>query len=103
MVAGARRGLGKDDVEVVLCHNPLGARGIARPQCALILSGHTHGGQIDWPWLRGLGPDHPGARIEVGSTTLIVNRGLGVVGVPFRAGAPAEWVRIELRRSPTAD
>jgi predicted MPP superfamily phosphohydrolase len=96
----ARSGVRAGDVEVVLCHNPSGARSIARPGCAAILSGHTHGTQIDLPWLRRLGPRHPGLRIELGGTRLIVSRGLGVVGVPLRVGSPPEIVLIRLERRP---
>ena len=61
-----------------------------------MLSGHTHGTQVDLPRLRKLGPQHPGLRVELGGTTLIVSRGLGVVGLPLRIGAPPELVVIRL-------
>ena len=48
------------------------------------------------PGLRRMGPVHPGLRVELGATTLIVNRGLGVIGVPVRVGAPAEIVFVRL-------
>ena len=35
-------------------------------------------------------------RVELGGTTLIVSRGLGVVGLPLRIGAPPELVVIRL-------
>ena len=41
----------------------------------LQISGHTHGGQLDLRGLRGLGPAHPGLRLQLGPTTLIVSRG----------------------------
>lgn len=94
----AREVLCAGDVEIVLCHNPLGARAIARRGCAAILSGHTHAGQIDLPFLRRLGPKHPGARVLLGDTLLVVSAGLGAVGVPLRIGAPTEIVRLRLRR-----
>ena len=94
----AREHMDPGDVEIMLCHNPLGARQLARPGCIAVLSGHSHGGQIDLPWLRTLGPTHPGLSMSLGPTTLIVSRGLGVVGVPLRMAAPAEMVWIELRR-----
>lgn len=98
-VAGIRGVLGPADVEIVLCHNPGAARFLARESCVGILSGHTHGSQIDLPLLRSLGPVHPGLRIRIGPTTLIVNRGLGVVGFPLRIRAPAEIVVMRLARS----
>ncbi|MBL8862292.1 MAG: metallophosphoesterase [Planctomycetes bacterium] len=94
----ARGALEPGDVEIVLCHNPLGARAIARPGCAAVLAGHTHGGQVDLPLLRRLGPKHPGARVVLGSTLLVVAGGLGAIGLPLRVGAPAEIVRLRLAR-----
>jgi predicted MPP superfamily phosphohydrolase len=98
-LAAARALVREADVEIVLCHNPLGAAAIARPRCAAILSGHTHGCQVDLPLLRRAGPVHPGARVALGPTRLIVNRGLGVIAVPWRSGAPTEIVRVVLERS----
>ena len=46
--------------------------------------------------LRRAGPVHPGARIELGTSVLIVSRGLGAIGLPLRVGAPSEIVVIEL-------
>ncbi len=96
-LAGARKELRSTDLEIVLCHNPQGAALLKRDGCLAVLAGHTHGHQIDLPWFRTLGPPHPGLRIEYDSTALIVSRGLGVVGLPLRFGAPAEVVWIELR------
>ncbi|MFN0242657.1 MAG: metallophosphoesterase [Planctomycetota bacterium] len=95
----ARAGLSDCDVEILLCHNPSAARALAHERCAVILSGHTHGGQIDLPLLRRLGPPHPGARVRLGATTLVVSRGLGVVGFPLRVGSPAEVVVVRLVRA----
>ena len=80
---------------------------LAREGCAAVLSGHTHGGQIALPFLRPvwkhIGPPHPGERIQCGPTTLIVNRGLGVVAVPWRHRAPTEVVVLELAREEFAN
>jgi len=69
---------------------------LATERTAVVLSGHTHGNQVDLPLLRRLGPTHPGLRLELGRATLIVSRGLGVVALPLRVGAPAEVVRVRL-------
>jgi uncharacterized protein len=92
----ARASLEPGDVEVLLCHNPSAAARMAREGCVAILSGHTHGVQVDLPILRRFGPPHPGLRIEYGSTTSIISRGLGAVAIPLRWGSPAEVVLVEL-------
>ena len=79
--------------------NPSAAPHLIGPRTAVVLSGHTHGTQVDLPILRRLGPAHPGLRVELGTATLIVSRGLGVVGLPLRVGAPAEIVLVSLTRS----
>ncbi|MEM7516076.1 MAG: metallophosphoesterase [Planctomycetota bacterium] len=96
----ARSDLREGDVEICLCHNPSGAAKIAREGCALVLSGHSHGMQIDLPYLRHMGPHHPGSRVRYGSTELIVSNGVGVVGLPLRFRVPAEVVLVKLRRAP---
>lgn len=104
-VVAARQGVGPRDVEVALTHNPRAAPAFAAPGpagrgAALVLAGHTHGTQIDAPWLRRLGPPHPGTRVALGATTLLVSRGLGVVGVPLRIGARAEVLLVTLAARP---
>lgn len=84
------------DFELVLSHHPALARHAARERCIAVLSGHTHGTQLDLPFLRRAGPAHPGLRVEFGPTTLIVSRGLGAIGVPLRFGAPAEVVIVNV-------
>lgn len=90
-------------IEIVLCHNPLAARSLAAQGAALVLSGHSHGAQLDLPFLRRLGPVHPGLRVELGGATLIVSRGIGVVGAPLRIGSPPEIVLVRLARRQRAE
>ena len=67
----------------------------------LTLSGHTHGGQINpipgFSSARLIGPRTEGLYRE-GEDLLYVSRGLGVVGLPLRVGAPPEIVILTLRR-----
>ena len=95
----ARAGSTPDEHEILLVHNPGSARLLAQPRCALMLCGHAHGSQIDLPFLRGLGPAHPGARLQAGATRVLVSRGLGVIGLPLRVRAPAEVVFATLERA----
>ncbi|MCI0524843.1 MAG: metallophosphoesterase [Acidobacteria bacterium] len=97
-----------DETRILLSHNPAIIREAARAGVDLVLSGHTHGGQINWRmlvgredrktarWLR-----RPSRRLmrghaQLGSTQLYVNRGLGTVVVPLRYGCPPEITLIEL-------
>ncbi|QDV07737.1 phosphodiesterase YaeI [Planctomycetes bacterium Poly30] len=98
--------VGAADVVIGLCHGPRGAPAFAGHPAAhvhAVLSGHTHGSQVDLPFLRDLGPPHPGLRVELGGTTVFVARGLGVVGLPLRTGAPAEVSFVTLQSGPESD
>lgn len=97
--AAARAGVRAGDFEIVLSHHPALGPHAARERCLAVLSGHTHGSQLDLPFLRGAGPPHPGLRIEFGATTLLVSRGLGAIGLPLRWAAPAEVVIVNLEPS----
>lgn len=90
---------------VLLSHQP---RVFDMPQTekvALVLAGHTHGGQVCLPvvgapvrfmdefrYVRGL--------YRRGRTQLYVSRGTGVIGLPVRFGAPPEISVLQLRRAP---
>jgi uncharacterized protein len=106
----ALRGANNNETRILLAHNPAIIREAARAGVDLVLSGHTHGGQINWRlligredrktarWLR-----RPSRRLmrghaQLGSTQLYVNRGLGTVVVPLRYGCPPEITVIELIR-----
>jgi predicted MPP superfamily phosphohydrolase len=61
----------------------------------LVLSGHTHGGQVRLPGIKPMllppgGRDFPEGFYVLGKLQLYVNRGLGTVGVPFRLNCPPE-------------
>lgn len=96
------------EVRILLCHNPAIIREASRAGVDLVMSGHTHGGQINWRLLVGR-DDHPVSRwlrrpsrrfmrghSQLGETHLYVNRGLGTVVVPLRYGCPPEITVLEL-------
>lgn len=104
--------VGSDHAEarILLAHNPAIIREAARAGIDLVLSGHTHGGQINWrlligrenhntqKWLR-----RPSRRLmrgyaQLGETHLYVNRGLGTVILPLRYGCSPEISLLELTR-----
>jgi len=86
---------------VLLSHHPDVAFDASRRGVALVLSGHTHGGQIVLPGLpplvRQSRHGFDAGRYRAGSTEVVVSRGLGVVGLPLRIGCPAEVVMLTLR------
>lgn len=84
---------------VLLAHRPTAAREAAAHGIDLVLSGHTHAGQIwpfrylvklDQPWVEGL---H-----DVGQTKLYVSAGTGWWGPPMRLGTTREVTSLVLRR-----
>ena len=98
-LAGARR----DEMKLLLAHNPIILRRAARASVDLVLSGHTHGGQVT---IRGERSTVRGARKRLlkghgrlAHTQIYVNRGLGTVVLPIRYGCPPEISLLELRSS----
>lgn len=83
---------------IVLLHDPTAFSFLPPGSAPLVLSGHTHGGQVglvswglDWTSLRWIAPavpDHGAWRR--GDDLLYVHRGLGHYGFPIRLGVPAE-------------
>lgn len=61
----------------------------------VMLSGHTHGGQIRLPFMGPLvlppmGKLYAEGLFHLGKMQLYVNRGIGAVGIPFRLNCPPE-------------
>jgi len=81
---------------ILLSHQPRTFRELAG-NCALQLSGHTHGGQIN-PGFRpaDLVFEFVAGKYERKGSTLWVNRGFGTAGPPSRVGAPPEITKIVL-------
>ena len=83
---------------ILLCHSPLDAEKAAKAGAGLMLSGHTHGGQI-WPFdylVRSRYPLLEG-RYDVDGMTVIVCRGTGTWGPRMRLWHPGEILHVTLR------
>jgi len=85
---------------ILLSHTPWHAEQAAESGVGLMLSGHTHGGQI-WPfgWLVGTRYPLLGGRYEADGMPVIVGRGTGTWGPRMRLWRPSEILRITLRRA----
>lgn len=84
---------------IFLSHQPRMVDEAAAAGIELMLSGHTHGGQI-WPFSYLVGRINPllEGRYEIGEMTVIVTRGAGTWGPRMRLWSPGEILRIVLRR-----
>ena len=96
-LAGSRA----DEMKLLLAHNPVILRRAARAGVDLVLSGHTHGGQVAWRSERSAS-GRPRRRLlkglgRQGNTQIYVTRGLGTVVLPIRYGCPPEVSLLELR------
>jgi uncharacterized protein len=90
---------------VLLSHNPDFAETAPDPRVGLMLSGHTHGGQVylpivGAPWI----PSRYGEKYLAGlvrgpATQVYVTRGIGEAGVPFRFNCPPEINLLTLTRA----
>jgi predicted MPP superfamily phosphohydrolase len=83
---------------IFLSHTPWEADAAAAAGAGLMLSGHTHDGQI-WPFGCLVRLTYPllGGRYRVGGMSVIVCRGTGTWGPRMRLWRPSEIVRITLR------
>ena len=94
--------LRQDEPVILLGHEPDYADIVARHAVDLMLSGHTHGGQIRIPFMRPhflpqLGEKYVEGLFSIGPMQLYVNRGIGTVALPFRFNCPPEVTLITLQ------
>ena len=88
---------------VLLAHDPDRFPQAVERRVDVVLSGHTHGGQVAMPFLaRFINASKLAHKFHIGvykdgDSTLYVHPGMGTTGPPFRLGAAPELALIKLR------
>jgi uncharacterized protein len=85
---------------ILLAHDPRRLTEAAAIKVPLVLSGHTHGGQVVLPVAGALAAQKFPVVAGIGrrdQTTMFVSRGLGTVYVPIRINCPPEVAILTLR------
>jgi uncharacterized protein len=89
--------------KILLCHKPYIFREITDYNIDLMLSGHTHGGQIVFAKFGNFNlsiaatvSDLISGLYKEGDRNLYVSRGIGTVGLPMRLNCPPEITKIKL-------
>jgi predicted MPP superfamily phosphohydrolase len=93
-------------LRLVLLHDPGAFRHVPEGEGDLVLSGHTHGGQVGllslgraWTFLRLFGTSMPDHGLWArGRDRLYVHRGTGHYGFPLRLGVPNEESVLRVHR-----
>lgn len=89
---------------IVLSHRPEYFKEFVNSKANLVLSGHTHGGQVRFKGLgsvyapnQGMFPKYSDGLYEEDGTKMVISRGLGDSGVPFRLNNPPELILVTLK------
>jgi predicted MPP superfamily phosphohydrolase len=103
-IARASTNIDEHSTKLLLCHRPYFLPEASHTGIHLMLSGHTHGGQVVLgrfgdmtitpaalasPYVAGL--------YNEGMTQMYVSRGVGTVGIPVRVNCPPEITRIVIK------
>jgi len=102
---GAEEMLLPGALNVLLSHNPDVFPVAARQGWDLTVSGHTHGGQVNFEILhRGLNvarfyTPYVYGLYSAARSSIYVTRGIGTIGMPARLGAPPEISVLRLRKA----
>lgn len=91
-----------DDACILVSHNPDFAETLTDRRVGLVLSGHTHGGQVILPGMTNpfvpsrYGEKYSHGLVEAPATTVYISRGLGLTGLPVRYNCPPELTLLTL-------
>ncbi len=105
----ATAGIRNDATRILMCHRPYFLEQAAGLNMDLVLSGHTHGGQVSLGRFGEtiIAPASLASRFVwgtyiSGNTHMYINRGIGTVGLPLRLNCPPELTVITLKTKPSA-
>lgn len=94
----------KNELSIVLAHEPQYLQNYANAGADLVLTGHAHGGRIRLPFVGGIVapdqgflPEYTSGKYNSADTEMIVSRGLGNSIIPVRLFNYPEVVCVELR------
>jgi len=106
-LSNATEGITREDFTILLAHRPENMPIYSAFGMDLILSGHTHGGQINIPFIgalvapdQGFFPKYSAGVYEEDGSTMVINRGLGNSIFPVRLLNRPEIVVVTLRTQP---
>jgi hypothetical protein len=100
-IAALTRGTGPNTI--LLAHDPRRLPQAAALRIPLVLSGHTHGGQVVLPLVGAIAAAKFPVVAGIGTrdgTTMFVSRGVGTVYVPIRINCPPEVAVLTLQPTP---
>ncbi|MCX7878932.1 MAG: metallophosphoesterase, partial [Ignavibacteria bacterium] len=92
-----------DSPKILLCHKPYGFDILSQKNIDLVLSGHTHGGQVVPVKLGNFNLSFAATvskyiegHYKLGKSNMYVSRGIGSVGLPVRINCPPEITVLRL-------
>jgi predicted MPP superfamily phosphohydrolase len=93
-------GIKESEFKILLAHNPDTADSEFETKIDLIISGHTHGGQISIPFLSPIvnvkNKRYIKGLIKTKDTNLFICKGIGCTTIPFRFNCPPEIAILHL-------
>jgi hypothetical protein len=89
------------ECKILLAHNPDTADFIFETHIDLILSGHTHGGQVNLPWigtpiLPVRNKRYTSGLVKTDNSQVFISKGIGWAVLPLRFNCPPEIAVLEL-------
>jgi predicted MPP superfamily phosphohydrolase len=99
----ATKNVAPEDVTMVLCHKPDRILEMRNETEDFIFCGHTHGGQVRFPWIgalwapgQGLFPKYSKGRYNIGKTVLYIDSGVGNSRKNLRAFNPIQFTNVTI-------